>query len=124
MTKRKSRKQGGGPLPLEYFGVKTGNYSAASGSDVLDVKGQTIRPHIGGRVTRNRKLPHKSQRKSQRKTRGGFIPSVMEGFAFAANKYIVPLALFAGYKMINNKSTHHSKKHFFKSNRKSAKKFL
>ena len=115
--KRRTRKQGGGPLPLEYFGVKTGNYSAASGADILDVKGQIIRPHIGGRVTRNRK-PH---RKSQRKTRGGFIPSVMEGFAFAANKYIVPLALFAGYKMINNKSTHHSKKHFLK---KSAQKAL
>jgi len=107
MTKRKSRKQGGGPLPLEYFGVKTGNYSAASGADILDVKGQTIRPHIGGRPTKKLRQTRKT-----RKTRGGFIPSVMEGFAFAANKYIVPLALFAGYKMINKgKPTRHTKKH-------------
>lgn len=103
--KRHTRKQGGGPLPLEYFGVKTGNYSATSGADILDVKGQTIRPHIGGRPTKKSR-----QTRQTRKTRGGFIPSVMEGFAFAANKYIVPLALFAGYKMINNTSPHHSKK--------------
>lgn len=102
--KRRTRKQGGGPLPLEYFGVKTGNYSAASGADILDVKGQTIRPHIGGR-------PTKKSRQTL-KTRGGFIPSVMEGFAFAANKYIVPLALFAGYKMITkDKPTRRTKKH-------------
>ena len=102
--KRRTRKQGGGPLPLEYFGVKTGNYSAASGADILDVKGQTIRPHIGGRQTK--------KSRQTLKTRGGFIPSVMEGFAFAANKYIVPLALFAGYKMITKgKPTRRTKKH-------------
>lgn len=86
-------------MPLEYFGMKTGNYSASSGADMLGMSGQTIRPRIGGRVTRKQLRRRRSQK--TRKTQGGFIPSVMEGFAVAAHKYIVPLALFAGYKMVS-----------------------
>jgi hypothetical protein len=32
--------------------------------------------------------------------RGGFYPSVMGEFTTLASKYIVPIALFAGYKLL------------------------
>ena len=63
--------------------------------------GSLIRPRIGGARTKRAKQSKrtKKQRGKQRgKQSGGFIPTVMEGFCMAASKYIVPLALFAGYK--------------------------
>ncbi len=45
------------------------------------------------------------------KTRGGFMPSIMDGFAAAASKYIVPIALFAGYKLMTRKQKKGSRRH-------------
>jgi hypothetical protein len=42
----------------------------------------------------------KRRAKKTKKQRGGFIPTVMEGFCMAASKYITPIALFAGYKFM------------------------
>lgn len=50
-----------------------------------------IRPRIGGG---RRKTHH-------RRIKGGFIPSVMEGFSMAASKYVAPLALMLMYKLLN-----------------------
>jgi hypothetical protein len=70
------------------------------GSDM--VAGSVIRPRIGGGTKRRkqnkRNKKAKRTRKQRRRQSGGFIPTVMEGFCAAASKYIVPLALFAGYK--------------------------
>jgi len=46
----------------------------------------------------------------RRKTKGGFVPSVMGNFLEAASKYIVPIALFAGYKLMTRKKSKKSKK--------------
>jgi hypothetical protein len=82
-------------MPLAYFGVAPQmGMPVAAGGDVLIPHGSLIRPRIGGCTKRSK------QRKQtkRRKQRGGFVPTIMEGFCMAASKYIVPLALFAGYK--------------------------
>ena len=100
--KRTRRSKGGAPLPLSYFGAAPQiGMPVPEGSDM--VAGSVIRPRIGGGTKRNKKAKrqHITQNKRStrtRKQRGGFIPTVMEGFCVAASKYIVPLALFAGYK--------------------------
>lgn len=103
--KRTRRSKGGAPLPLAYFGAAPQiGMPVPEGSDM--VAGSVIRPRIGGGTKRrkqnkrNKKAKRtKKQRGKQRgKQSGGFIPTVMEGFCAAASKYIVPLALFAGYK--------------------------
>ncbi len=92
---RRTRKQGGNrPLPLQYFGAAA-PVSASAGVDRLDVTGHMVRPTIGGR-------------RSMRKKRGGFYPTVMGNFVPAASKYITPLALFAAYKLM--KKSQHTKK--------------
>lgn len=97
---RSKRSRGGAPLPLAYFGVAPQiGMPVPESSDI--VAGSVIRPRIGGGTTRNKKAKKsKKEKKSKRtrKQRGGFIPTVMEGFCMATSKYIVPLALFAGYK--------------------------
>ena len=57
--------------------------------------GSLIRPRIGGGSKRGKRT---KRAKHTKKQSGGFIPTIMEGFCMAASKYIVPLALFAGYK--------------------------
>ena len=44
----------------------------------------------------------RKSRKS-RKSRGGFVPSIMDGFVAAASQFIVPLALYSGYKLLSRK---------------------
>ena len=96
-------KKGGGPFPLKYYNSMAVEPSAAPGRDLLYTVGNTVRsaiPIMGGnkRGTRSKR----SKRGTYRK-RGGFVPSVMGGFVEAASKYIVPLALFAGYKLMTKK---------------------
>jgi len=86
----RTRRRGGGPLPLQYFGAAA-PVSAEAGSDRLAVQGNTVRPSIGGKRRKSR---------SKRRMRGGFYPSVMGNFTTMASKYIVPIALFAGYKLL------------------------
>jgi hypothetical protein len=95
---RSKRSRGGAPLPLAYFGVAPQiGMPVPESSDI--VAGSVIRPRIGGGSTRIKKAKKSKRTRKQRgKQRGGFIPTVMEGFCMAASKYIVPLALFAGYK--------------------------
>jgi hypothetical protein len=94
---RQTRKRGGNrPLPLQYFGAAA-PVSASAGGDRLDVTGHMVRPTIGGKRS-----------KRSTKKQGGFYPTVMGNFIPAASKYITPLALFAGYKLL--KKSQHTKK--------------
>ena len=77
-------------LPPSYFGGELPR-SVDSSSDVLVARGNVVRPTIGGK-----------RRKTYRKrTNGGFYPSVMGNFVQATSKYIVPMALYAAFKLIN-----------------------
>ena len=106
---RRTRKRGGNrPLPLQYFGAAA-PVSASAGGDRLDVTGYMVRPTIGG------KRSMRSMR-SMRKKHGGFYPTVMGNFIPAASKYITPLALFAGYKLL--KKSQNTKKHQSRSKRR------
>jgi hypothetical protein len=94
---RSKRSKGGAPLPLAYFGAAPQmGMPVPEGSDM--VAGSVIRPRIGGGTKRRKQNKRNKKAKRTRKQSGGFIPTVMEGFCAAASKYIVPLALFAGYK--------------------------
>ena len=102
-TRRSKRSTGGAPLPLAYFGAAPQiGMPVPEGSDM--VAGSVIRPRIGGGTKRRKQNKQNKQNKRNKKSKrhakqsGGFIPTVMEGFCAAASKYIVPLALFAGYK--------------------------
>ena len=52
-------------------------------------------------VSRKSRKSHKSRK--AHKSRGGFVPSVMDGFVTAASQFIVPLALYSGYKLLSRK---------------------
>ena len=83
-------------MPLSYYNPGAAEPSANAGRDLLKAMPPIgVRPRIGGK--------HRRHTKKHRKTRGGFVPSVMDSFVVAASKYIVPLALFAGYKMMTKK---------------------
>jgi hypothetical protein len=91
--RNKTRRRGGAAtvFPLKYFDPSAPTPDAAAGRNLLHASGMGIRPKIGGR------------RRKTRRARGGFVPSVMGGFLASASKYIAPLALFAGYKLMTRK---------------------
>lgn len=93
---RKRRKGGAATaFPLHYFGAKE-PFAADAGRNLLPIPldGMGVRPRIGGRRTRR-----------SHKRKGGFYPSVMGDFTISASKYIVPMALYAGYKMMRKSKT-------------------
>ena len=102
-------KKGGGPFPLKYYNSMAVEPSAAPGRDLLYTVGNTVRsaiPVMGGNKRSKRSKRgtcNKRSKRGTRRKRGGFVPSVMGGFVEAASKYIVPLALFAGYKLMTKK---------------------
>jgi hypothetical protein len=69
-----------------------------AGGDIMIPNGSLIRPRIGGGTKRTKRSKRAKKTKRTKKQRGGFVPSIMEGFCMAASKYITPIALFAGYK--------------------------
>jgi hypothetical protein len=97
-TRKNKRRNGGAAtvFPLKYYDPSAHEPSAGAGRDLLQAMPPLgVRPRIGGK----RRLRH-SKRRLSRKLKGGFVPSVMDGFVAAASKYIVPMALFAGYKLM------------------------
>ena len=76
-------------MSLRYVQPSSALPNASSGRDLLS-SGAMIRPIIGGSRKRSKK--------------GGFVPSVMEGFVSAAGRYVVPMAMYAGYKLVNRVS--------------------
>jgi hypothetical protein len=100
-SRRKSSKGGNQPFPLKYFNLGASQPSAPAGSDILPIRGNVVRPSIGGkRVLKTRRA------RRQKRTKGGFLPSVMGNFVASASKYIVPLTLFAGYKLMTKRKSH------------------
>jgi hypothetical protein len=96
--KNKMKRRGGAAtvMPLKYFDNNAQTPSAGQGVDLLKATApMSVRPRIGGR---------------RRKTKGGFVPTVMDGFVAAASKYIVPIALFAGYKLMTKKGKRGSRR--------------
>ena len=108
-NRNKTKRRGGAAtvFPSKYFDAGAFTPDASRGVDLLGASGMTIRPKIGGR-RKTRKV--RTARKSK-KTKGGFVPSVMEGFVSASSKYIVPIALFSGYKLMTRKGKRGSKRH-------------
>ena len=103
--KNKSKKRNGGAatvMPLQYYSPDAHEPSALPGHDLLKaIPPLGIRPKIGGKQNIHRSKKHYTRRRH--KIKGGFIPTIMDGFVTAASKYIVPLALFAGYKLMTKK---------------------
>jgi len=88
-------------LPSQYFNPIS-SFSASAGKNVNDSYSNVVRDRLsGGRRTKRTKRTKRFRR--TRRTKGGFVPSVMGGFVGAVSKYIVPIALFAGYKLMTRK---------------------
>ncbi len=104
--RNKSKKRNGGAatvMPLQYYKPDAPIQSAPAGRDLLEAIAPIgVRPKIGG----------KRRTRKHRKTSGGFVPSIMEGFVSAASKYLVPIALFAGYKLMTRKGKKGSKRRY------------
>jgi hypothetical protein len=95
---RKMRRGGATPFPGAYYGLP-GQPAALPGADLLP-----YRPATAGQPFELGRLPTAAGDAVTIRPRiGGFVPSVGEPFVAAAGKYIVPLALFAGYKLMNRK---------------------
>ena len=92
------RRNGGAVLPQQYYTPGLRAPSAGAGHDLLRASPPTeVRAKIGGKRRKLRKL------RKTRKTKGGFVPSIMDGFVSAASRFIVPLALYSGYKLLSRK---------------------
>lgn len=106
-TKTKRRGGAATALPLKYFDPAHKEPSANAGRDLLRaMEPLGVRPRIGGKRSTYKRVikgKSKSKGKSLKRQRGGFVPSVMGNFVAAASKYIAPLALFAGYKLLTKK---------------------
>ena len=98
---KSKRRNGGGPWPLQYYNPALRAPSAGTGHDLLRASPpMEVRPKIGGK---HRKLRKQKSHRKTRKINGGFVPSVMDGFVAAASQFIVPLALYSGYKLLSRK---------------------
>ena len=98
-------KKGGGPMPLRYYDPSVQDMASAdAGRDLLHADG-LIRSRIGGKRSVKRSVRRSKSRrvKGRFAASGGFIPTIMEPFVAGCSKYIVPLVLFAGYKLMNTK---------------------
>lgn len=107
-SRSRSRKNGGAAtvLPLKYFDPSAKEPSAGAGHDLLEaIPPLGVRPRIGGKRKTKRMQKNKTNKsRGGKKQKGGFVPSVMGGFVTSASKYIVPLALFLGYKFMTRKN--------------------
>lgn len=94
MPKNRSKKRNGGAatvLPMSYFNSRAYEPAADPGHNLLKaIPPLGVRARIGGK-------------RKTKKNKGGFVPSVMDGFAASASQYVVPVALFAGYKLMTRK---------------------
>jgi hypothetical protein len=98
MRNRRGRTRRGGSatsLPGAYFGIaKAGGPPVEAGKDVLGTYGNVIRSALGMSGGKRRRVTRK---------RGGFLPSIMGTFTTGVSKFIAPIALYAGYKLMTRK---------------------
>ena len=107
-------------MPAKYNSVPLVQLSANTGSDMLGMSQTSamVRPSIrmsGGKsrrrryatrkITKHHKQKQQKQQTKQKKQKGGFLPSVGEGFAALSAKYITPVALFGLYRFVKNRLT-------------------
>ena len=121
-TTRRNKAKGGAAtaFPLKYFDPSVHEPNANAGRDLLKAEAPLgVRPRIGGKRTAKRVLKKRTKRTKKTKgakrvykkrQSGGFVPSVMGNFVTGVSKYIVPLALYAGYKMMTKKNKKGGKK--------------
>jgi len=106
---------GAAAWPLSYFSPTAVTPSSGAGINLLGAASSIVRPAIkttGGKrktsKSRKAKNPRHTRRtrriRKTRKSRGGFVPSIMGNFVAAASKFIVPVALYSGYKLLSRKS--------------------
>jgi hypothetical protein len=103
-------------LPAPYFKVNMSQPDALEGRNLLSPIAMTsdmIRPRIGGRRTRKQK-----RRQQRKQKKGGFLPSVGEGFSAVAAKYITPIALYSLYRFMDNSSSTHRRRSRARASRK------
>lgn len=99
--KNKNKRNGGAAtvMPIQYYHPEAQMRDVSAGHDLLKaIPPLGVRPKIGG------------NRKNKTNRKGGFVPSVMDGFAAAAGQYVVPVALFAGYKLMTRKGKRASRR--------------
>jgi len=101
-------------MPLQYYNPGAAPPSASAGRDLLGaIPPIGVRPKIGGKYKKMRKSRKITGGKTTGgkttggKITGGFVPSIMDGFVAAASRFIVPVALFAGYKLLTRKQKKH-----------------
>ena len=109
--RRKTMKKHGGAataFPLNFFKADAPSPTGSAGNNLTGSYGNIVRAPL--KVVGGYKKAILRRIKTIRK-RGGFVPTVMEGFTQLAAKYITPLALFAGYKLMKNRTkTRNSRK--------------
>lgn len=90
--------------PPKYVNAPIAQPSAAAGSCLLTPTGLAIRPVIpmmkGGKGQSRRCTVCKRKKA----LKGGFLPSVGQSFAAAAQKYVAPIAMYGMYKFMTRKS--------------------
>jgi hypothetical protein len=89
--------------PPKYVNAPIAQPSAAAGSCLLTPTGLAIRPPIpmkGGK----RKTMRCSVCNKKKQMKGGFLPSVGQSFAVAAQKYVSPIAMYGLYSFMTKKS--------------------
>jgi hypothetical protein len=101
-TKIKRHKGGAAtPFPMAFFNAHAKVPDAHAGHDLLKANAPLgIRQRIGGA---KHSMKRKRTLKRRKTLKGGFVPSVMGNFIASASKYITPIALFAGYKLMTRK---------------------
>jgi hypothetical protein len=99
-------------MPMKYFNQNAEEPAAWAGRNLQYASGLGIRPAIGGKRSK--------RQKHQKQSKGGFYPSVMGSFTDLAGRFITPVALYAGYKLITNR-THGQRSKRSKRNKRSTK---
>uniref|UniRef100_A0A6C0DH41 Uncharacterized protein n=1 Tax=viral metagenome TaxID=1070528 RepID=A0A6C0DH41_9ZZZZ len=90
--------------PPKYVNAPIPQPSAAAGSCLLTPTGLAIRPVIPMMKGGKRQSKRCSICNKKKQMKGGFLPSVGQSFAVAAQKYISPIAMYGLYRFMTKKS--------------------
>ena len=90
--------------PPKYVNAPIAQPSAAAGSCLLTPNGLFIRPPIPMMKGGKRKTRRCSICNKKKQMKGGFLPSVGQSFAVAAQKYVSPIAMYGLYSFMTRKS--------------------
>ena len=100
------------PMPAQYNAVQLKQSFEGTGADMLKTAQTSamVRPEIGvkgGKRSYRRRIVNRRSKVTRK--RGGFLPSVGEGFAALAAKYVTPVALYSLFRfMRGSKKTRRS----------------